>query len=71
VRELVRDSFFDLITWRARTWLNKNMEEADDDLIRGEVERETLTSPSPRDVARRTHWGVGVESGWEKRGVVE
>ena len=47
------------------------MEEADDDLIRGEVERETLTSPSPRDVARRTHWGVGVESGWEKRDVVE
>jgi hypothetical protein len=35
------------------------MEEADDDLIRGEVERETLTSPSPRDVARRTHWGGG------------
>jgi hypothetical protein len=33
------------------------MEEADDDLICGEVERETLTSPSPRD--RRSSGALG------------
>ena len=47
------------------------MEEVDDDLIRGEVERETLTSPSPRDRRSLDALGVGVESGWEKRDVAE
>jgi hypothetical protein len=42
------------------------MEEADDDLIRGEVERETLTSPSPRDRRSSGALGGGIRVG-EKR----